>query len=87
MTLVAGCYGQWLPNISVLRTFVTQLKTCGTPYIGINGVQRSGDTRGDCLLGCPLPNSSIEQWHMVVIVTGYTLFVTSQYDVIFTFAN
>jgi len=36
---------------------------------------------------CPLPNSSIEQWRMVVIVTGYTLFVTSQYDVIFTFAN
>jgi len=24
---------------------------------------------------------------MVVIATGYTLFVTSQYDVIFTFAN
>jgi len=24
---------------------------------------------------------------MVVIVTGYTLFVTSQYEVIFTFAN
>jgi len=24
---------------------------------------------------------------MVVIVSGYTLFVTSQYDVIFTFAN
>jgi len=24
---------------------------------------------------------------MVVIVTGYKLFVTSQYDVIFTFAN
>jgi len=24
---------------------------------------------------------------MVAIVTGYTLFVTSQYDVIFTFAN
>jgi len=24
---------------------------------------------------------------MVVIITGYTLFVTSQYDVIFTFAN
>jgi len=24
---------------------------------------------------------------MVVIVTGYTLFVTSQYNVIFTFAN
>jgi len=38
-------------------------------------------------LDAPLPNFSIEQWHMVVIVTGYTLFVTSQYDVIFTFAN
>jgi len=24
---------------------------------------------------------------MVFIVTGYTLFVTSQYDVVFTFAN
>ena len=37
----------------------------------------------------PLPNSSIEQWHrpMVGIVTGYTMFVTSQYDVIFTFPN
>ena len=28
-------------------------------------------------LDAPLPNSSIEQWRMVVIVTGYTLFVTS----------
>jgi len=28
---------------------------------------------------------SIGVWH--VIVTGYTLFVTSHYDVIFTFAN
>jgi len=35
----------------------------------------------------PLSNFSIEQWRMVVIVTGFTLFVTSQYDVIFTFAN
>jgi len=34
----------------------------------------------------PLPNS-IEQWRMVVIATEYTLFVTSQYDVIFMFAN
>ena len=34
-----------------------------------------------------LPNSSIEQWCMVVIATGYTLFVTSQYDVIFRFAT
>ena len=49
-----------------------------------SGVQRSGDALGDCLIGCPLPNSSIEQWRMVVIVTGYTLFVTSQYYVIFT---
>jgi len=38
-------------------------------------------------LEAPLPNFSIEQWRMVVIVTGYTLLVTSQYDVIFTFAN
>ena len=38
-------------------------------------------------LDAVLPNSSIEQWCMLVIVTGYTLFVTSQYDVIFTFAN
>jgi len=45
------------------------------------GVQRSGDARA------PLPNSSIEQWLIVVIVIAYTLFVTSQYDVIFTFAN
>jgi len=35
----------------------------------------------------PLPNSSVEQWRMVVIVTGHTLFVTSQCDVIFTFAR
>jgi len=38
-------------------------------------------------LDAPLPNSSIEQWRMVVIVTLYALFVTSQYDVIYTFAN
>jgi len=50
-------------------------------------MQRSGDARGDYLIGCPLPNSSIERWRMVVISTGYTLFVTSQYDVILTFAN
>jgi len=35
-----------------------------------SGVQRSGDAWGDCLIGCPLPNSGIEQWRMVVIVTG-----------------
>jgi len=52
-----------------------------------SGVQRSGDAWDDCLIGCPLPNSSIQQWRMVVIVTRYTMFVTSQYDVILTFAN
>jgi len=52
-------------------------------------MQRSSDARDDCLVGCPLPNSSVKQWlrPMVVIVTGYTLFVTPQYDVKFTFAN
>jgi len=29
---------------------------------------------------------SIEQWR-IVVVTGYMLFMKSQYDVIFTFAN
>ena len=52
-----------------------------------SGVQRSDDARGDCLIGWPLPNSSIQQWRMVVIVTRFTMFVTSQYDVIFTFVN
>ena len=49
------------------------------PWPKANGVQRSTDARGDCLIGCPLPNSSIDQWRrpMAVIVTGYTLFVTS----------
>ena len=35
----------------------------------------------------PLPNSSIEQWRMVVIVAGYTLSVASQFDNIFSFVN
>jgi len=38
-------------------------------------------------LYAPQANSSIEQWRVVVIATGYTLFVTSQYDAIFKFAN
>jgi len=38
-------------------------------------------------LYAPLPNSNIKQWRMVVILTGYTLFATSQYDVMLTFAN
>jgi len=40
-----------------------------------------------CWLHTPLTNSSIEQWRTVVIVTGYTVFVTLWYDVVFTFAN
>jgi len=40
-----------------------------------------------CLIVCPLPNSSFEQWRTAVIVTGYTLFVTSQYDDIFAFSK
>jgi len=35
----------------------------------------------------PLTNASAEQWRMVVFGTGHTLFVTSQHDVIFLFAN
>jgi len=38
-------------------------------------------------LYAPLPNYSSGQWHMVVSVTGHTLFVTLQYDIIFPFAN
>jgi len=53
----------------------------------VSGLQRSGDARGDCLIVCTLPNYCIEQWRIVAIAIGYTLFVTSQYDVIFTFAN
>jgi len=52
-----------------------------------SGVQRSGDARGDCWLDAPNQISSIEQWPMVLTVTGYTLFVTSQNYVIFTFAK
>ena len=37
-------------------------------------------------LDAPLADSRIEQWHIVVIVIEYTLFVMSQYDVIFMFA-
>jgi len=50
-------------------------------------VQSSGDARGDFPFVYPLPKSSIEQWRVVVIVAGYTLFVTSQSGVIFTFAQ
>ena len=53
----------------------------------LRSVARSGDALGDCLIGCPLINSCTEQWRMAVIVTGYTLFVTSQYVAIFTFCK
>jgi len=33
-------------------------------------------------LYAPLTNASVEQWRMVVFVTGHTLFATSQHDVI-----
>jgi len=42
-------------------------------------VQRSGDPGSTAWLYALLPNSCNEQWRMVVIVTGCTLFVTSQY--------
>ena len=38
-------------------------------------------------LYAPLPNASVGQWHMVVFVTGHTLFVTLQHDVMFLSAN
>jgi len=39
-------------------------------------------------LYAPLTHSSTEQWRVIiVIVTRYALFVTSQYDVIFTFGS
>ena len=52
--------------------------------VACRGVAMPGAT---AWLDAPLPNSSIEQWRLVIIVTGYKLFVTSQYDVIFTFAK
>jgi len=52
-----------------------------------SGVQRSDVAGATDWLDAPLSNSSIEQWRMVVIVTECTLFLTSQYDVIFTFPN
>jgi len=45
-------------------------------------MQTSGDACGDCLIVCPLKNSHTEQSRMMVIVAGYTLFVTSQRGVI-----
>jgi len=77
----------WSEHLSVQFDdicFSTVVLPVWTPY---SGAQRSDDARGDCLVVCPLPNSSIDQPRMVHSVTGYVLFVTSQYYVIFTFAN
>ena len=90
-----GLLTRWLPRFFANPIYMTQCPSLFTliSYCAIvfsftlmfanSGVQRSDDARDDCLIGCPLPNSGTEQWRMVVIVTGYTLFVTSQYDVIF----
>jgi len=59
-------------------------KVCNRHPAACRGLVMPGATPG---LDDALPNSSIEQWCMVVIATGYTLFVTSQYDVIFRFAT
>jgi len=56
----------------------------GMRAVTCKGLVMPGATAG---LDAPLPHSSTEQWRMMVIVTGYTLFVTSQSDVILTFAN
>jgi len=53
-------------------------------WVACKGLVMPGATAS---LHAPSPNPSIKQWPMVVIVTVYTLFVTSHYDVIFTFAN
>jgi len=51
-----------------LRTFENILLFAFLFYIAIiSGVQRSGDARGDCLIGWPLPNSSIEQWWQLLL--------------------
>jgi len=61
-------------NIRISKTTPVACRALGMP--GVNA-----------WLDAPLPNYGVEQWRMVAIVIGYTLFVTSQYGVIFTFAN
>jgi len=78
----SAAYNQAGTNISTKKIEVLCLSRRAS-----SGVQWSDDARGDCLIGCPLPKPNIEPWRMMVIVTGYTLFVTSQYDVIFRFAT
>jgi len=52
--------------------------------VACRGLVMSGAT---AWLYAPLTNAGVEQWRMVVIVTGHTLFVTSQHDVIFLFVK
>jgi len=58
---------------------VLQIELC----VG-SGVQKSGDALDDCLF--VRPPTKVQCWAVAygVIVTGYTLFVTSQYGVIIT---
>jgi len=70
------------------NVYPQRLNTCfASTSLPASGVQKSGDARGNCLIVSRLPNSSVEQWRIVVIVAGYTLFVTSNYDATFTFEN
>jgi len=50
-------------------------------------MKRSGDEQENCLTVCPRKKFQYlaVDWHIVVNVIGYTLFVTSQHDVILMF--
>ena len=76
-------------NQSIWCTFDSMVhhkghKTYSWVAVACKGLVMPGAT---AWLEALLPNSSIEQWRMVVIVTGYTLWVTLLYDVIFTLAT
>ena len=75
--------------IPLLRNFIRLIhllrpRVCVVVYkkkrcmwtVACRGLVTPGAT---CLIVCPLPNSSIKQWRMVDIVTGYMPFVMSQY--------
>jgi len=57
---------------------------CSTSTVACRCVVMPGTTAG---LYALLPNFSIEQRRMIITVTAFTLFVTSQHDFIFTFAS
>ena len=66
---------QTLPLLSDgMLFFIPCYVTCNGS-VACRGLVMPGAT---AWLDAPLPNSSIEQWRMVVIVTGYMMFVTSQ---------